>query len=72
MLIQHSNDLEWWVVRCGSKKGHQEDTCFEEIRLHVQNKLNHSMLNSQHSHRELYDHSISMRIVTLIMSKIFI
>ena len=39
MLIQHSNNLECWVVRCGSKKGYQEDMCFEEIGLHAQNML---------------------------------
>ena len=25
------------MVRCGSKKGHQKDTCLKDIELHAQN-----------------------------------
>ena len=30
---------EWYVVRCGSKNGHQNDMCLKEIGLHAQNML---------------------------------
>ena len=30
---------EWYVVRCGSKNGHQKDMCSKEIELRVQNIL---------------------------------
>ena len=32
--------LEWHVVKCGSKNGHQRDMCLKEIQaLHAQNML---------------------------------
>ena len=27
----------WFVVRCGSKKGHQKDMCLKKIELYAQN-----------------------------------
>ena len=52
--------FEWYVVRCGSKNGHQTDKCFE-IGLCTQNMLTilGSMLNMI---GDLYDHSMSTRI----------
>ena len=31
--------IEWYVVRCGSKNGHQKDTRLKEIGLYAQNML---------------------------------
>ena len=31
--------FEWDVVRCGSKNGHQNDTCLKELGLCAQNML---------------------------------
>ena len=59
------------MVWCGSKTKHK-DLCLKEIELRAQNIYiyeNHSRLKSQHNFDELYDHSMSMRIFTLIMNK---
>ena len=36
-IITSKPIFEWYVVRCGSKNGHQKDICLKEIRLRVQN-----------------------------------
>ena len=65
--------FEWCVVRCGSKNGHHKGImCLKEIGVSAQNMLNHSRLNSQHNWGGLYDHSMSMRIFTVIVKMIFI
>ena len=38
--------FESCMVRCGSKKRHQKDTCLKEIGLCAQNFGNHSWLDS--------------------------
>ena len=50
---------EWYVVRSGSKNGHQTDMCSKYAK--------HSRSNSQHDWGELYDHLMSTKILTLIM-----
>ena len=50
-----------------------KNTCLEEIRLCAQNMIAILRFNSQHNWGGgLYDHSMSRRIFTLIMIKIFI
>ena len=58
--------FEWYVVRRGSKNGHQNDMCLEEIGLCVQNMstILSSIINIIGG--DLYDHSITTRIFTLI------
>lgn len=65
--------LEWYVIRHASKISHQKDICLKEIRVHVQNMLFilSSIVNMTLG-GNLYDCSISKRIFTLIMNKIFI
>ena len=41
--------FEWYVVRCGSKNGYQEDMCLEEIGLRAQIIITISKFNSQHN-----------------------
>ena len=31
--------LEWYVISCGSKNGHQKDMCLKYIQLHAQNVI---------------------------------
>jgi len=31
--------FEWYVVKCGSRNGHQKDVCLKEIRLCVQSMI---------------------------------
>ena len=60
------------MVRCGSKQWHQKDTSLEKIWLHAQNTL--TILDSIVNMilEDLCDHSMSTKIFTLIMNKIFI
>ena len=52
--------------------GYQKDMCFKEIGLCVQDYENHSKLDGRHNQRDLYDRSMSTRIFTLIINRIFI
>ena len=52
-LTFHTNIIltlifEWYVIKCGSKNGHQKDTCLKEIGLSAQNMLTivGSMINT--------------------------
>ena len=36
---EHRDTFEWYMVRCGSKNGHQKDMCFKEIGLRAENIL---------------------------------
>ena len=65
------------MVRCGCKNGHRKDIILEEIRLCVQNILLTiigSIVNiiGGGGRGDLYDHLISLRILTLTINKIFI
>jgi hypothetical protein len=31
--------IEWYLVWCGFKNGHQEDMCLEEVGLHAPNMI---------------------------------
>lgn len=44
------------MIRCGSKKGYQKDTCSKAIGVHM-HKI-YYVLSSQHNWRVLYDHTI--------------
>jgi hypothetical protein len=63
-LINTNCTCEWYVLRCGSKNGHQEDICSKEVELHAQNILttSSSIVNDVH----VYDHFMSRIIITLI------
>ena len=63
--------FEWYVVRCGSKNGHQR-LVFKRDWATCSKYLNYSRLSSQHVWGNQYGHLMSMRIFTLIMNKIFI
>ena len=62
--------FEQYVVRCGSKNGHQM-MCLKEIGLSAQNML--TILSSIiYMFEDLYDHLLSTRILSLIMNRILI
>ena len=62
--------VEWYMVRCGSKNGHQKDMGLEEI---VCSKYtNYSRFYSQCNWEDLHDHFMSTRTFTSIINKIFI
>ena len=61
--------FEWYVVRCGSKKGHQEVMCLKEIGLRSIVKVIHSKINIIRGPVwPLNEHEI----FTLTMNKIFL
>jgi hypothetical protein len=65
--------FEWYVVKCGSKKEHQQDMCLIETeRVHAHNLMFilGSPINIDWG--DLDDHSIRKRMFTLIMNRIFI
>ena len=64
--------FQWYVVKCGSKNNHQKGMCFTEIGLQAKNMITilGSIVNTIEG--SLFDHSMSLRIFTLIMNKIFI
>ena len=64
--------FQQYVSTCRSKNWHQKEICLEDVRLRAQNMSNCSRFDSQHNWGELYDHSMSARIFTLIKNKIFI
>ena len=37
--LQRTPIFEWWLVRCGSRSGHQKDMFLKEIELCAQNLL---------------------------------
>ena len=49
------------MVRCGSKNGHQEDTCLKEIKLHAQNMITNLQSTVNIIGRTHYDHLMSLR-----------
>ena len=64
------------MVRCGSKKGHQKDTCLKDIELHAQNMTTilDSIVNIIRREgegggrgRELNDHLMSTIIFNVII-----
>ena len=57
--------IEWYVVRCGSKNRPLKDV-LKEIELHAQNMITFKVQYSTYL-GDLFDHAISMRILTLIM-----
>ena len=72
-LVSYLNRIfifEWYVVRCGSKNGHQNDVSKRHCTMCSRND-NHSRLNRQHNWRDVYGHLMSTRIFTLIIKKIF-
>ena len=68
--LNRTSIFEWYVIRYGSKNGHQKDVSKREWTMCSRND-NHSSLNRQHSWRDLYGHLISTRIFTLRVTKIF-
>jgi hypothetical protein len=62
--------FDWYVIRCGSKNKYQKDMCLKESELHAQNMitiLGSIVINIM---GDVYDHLMSMRIVTLMTNKI--
>ena len=43
--------FEWYTIRCGSKNGHQKDTCVKVIGLSHQNMLSIPKFNSEHNEK---------------------
>ena len=64
--------FEWYVVWCGSKNKYQKDTCLKEIGLHAQNMITIVASIIDLLGGNLYDHSMSTRIFTLILNKIYV
>ena len=71
MLIQHPKCGHLYLSGVWLGVDLRMDTT-KEIGVSAQNMLNHSRLNSQHNWGGLYDHSMSMRIFTVIVKMIFI
>ena len=63
--------FELYVVRCDSKNKYSKDRCSKEIGVHAQNMIA-SIINMILGGGVLFDHSMSTRIFTLIINKIFI
>ena len=63
--------FEWYVVRCDSKNGYQKDV-IKRYCVMCSKYDKHSRFNNHHNWRDLYDHLMSTRILTLIMNKISI
>lgn len=63
--------LEWYVVRCEFRNGHQEKIGQRDWTTCSKYAI-YSRLNSQLDWEDLSDHLMSRRIFSFIMSKIFI
>lgn len=59
-----------YMVWCGSKKWSQKDVCLWEIKLHIHNLMIFMSPIVNIIEKDLFDHLMNTRIVTLIMNKI--
>ena len=69
--LDETPKFKWYVIRCGSNDGVQNDTCVAEIRLHAQNMINLLVSILNIIGKDIYDHSMSTRIFTFTMNKVF-
>ena len=69
---QQYRHIIFQVVRCGSKRGHQLNMRLKHVALHAQNMLTISSSTINMIKRDIYKQPMSMRILTLVLTKTFI
>ena len=65
-LVWTPNLYDRYVVSCGSTNGYQKDAGLKDIGLHAEIVIIISRFNRRHNLGDPYDHSMSMKIFTLI------